>query len=471
MELGEAVALVEEMNRRFGTGWEGEPPYVTGLFREQREFFDAPHKRKAALCGRRAGKTEALAAWLLDAGWRMPNEMSAYIALRRTQARNVLWRTLIRVNQRHNLELRFRETDKQLTVVLPNDHVIWLAGCDDYAEADKFRGARYARIAIDEAQSFGPYLRELVDEVLDPALLDLRGDLALCGTPSPTLAGYFYEITTGAGDEEKWPTYHWTSLENVHLPHARKDLEERRQKNGWSETTPFYLREWMGLWVKDIDSLVFPFDAMKNAARALPGAGLRYVLGVDLGWHSKTAFCVMAYQPRLPDAWIVRAWKRGRLIPSAVAAHIDQIRHEFPVDRIVVDTGGLGRAIVEDFRAQYGIPAEPAEKRDKLTAAERVRGALLSGTLHVSTQTARELLDEWALLQWREDRKGFDDRFADDLSDACLYAYRACQLQYRPEHEPPRYGSREYYEHEEKKMMEFAARGGRKPTWWRHDGL
>jgi hypothetical protein len=197
----------------------GEPAWLAALFPQQRAFVEDPSEKKAAVCSRRTGKTEGVAAWFLQAAYASPGSLSVYIALTRNNARLILWNTLKGIDGRYRLGLWFREIDGQLMVQLPNKHRIWLAGCDNASEVDKFRGVRgesvggIRRAAIDKAQAFGPYLRTLVDDVLEPALLDQRGELALCGTPGPIPAGLFYAATTGDG--RRRPTLEHSQLDRA----------------------------------------------------------------------------------------------------------------------------------------------------------------------------------------------------------------------------------------------------------------
>mgnify|MGYP000361362497 FL=1 len=45
---------------------EKEAPYMQALFGSQKAFATDTSRKKAALCSRRAGKSEAIAAWLLE---------------------------------------------------------------------------------------------------------------------------------------------------------------------------------------------------------------------------------------------------------------------------------------------------------------------------------------------------------------------------------------------------------------------
>ena len=145
----------------------------------------------------------------------------------------------------YSIKLKLVSRAGGMMVEHPNGSSLWLSGCDDRSEIDKFRGQPFKRALIDEAQKYGPWLRELITESIDPGLADLQGTLALSGTPSPTPIGYFYEVTTG-GVKGYAPAHHWTVLDNPYMPHARAYLEEQRELNGWTEDSPTYRREWLG---------------------------------------------------------------------------------------------------------------------------------------------------------------------------------------------------------------------------------
>ena len=66
-----------------------------------------------------------------------------------------------------------------------------------------------------------------------------------------------------------------------------------------------------------------------------------------------------------------------------------------------------------------------------------------------------ELLDEWRLLQWDDDRRKEDPRFENHLSDACLYAWRESKhYTFATELVAPKVGSPEYYAMLEEQMLE-----------------
>jgi hypothetical protein len=457
--------LLEALRRSEAAG----RPWRDGLFPEQLAFVDDPSAKKAALCSRRAGKTEGVAAWLLDGAQDSPGALSIYIAKTRNNARLILWNTLKGVEHRHRIGLWFRELDGQLMVQTRNGHRIWLAGCDNAGEVDKFRGVRgelvagVRRAAIDEAQGYGSYLRTLIDDVLEPALMDQQGELAICGTPGPVPAGLFYEATTGDGGT-LWPTHHWTVLTNPYMPHAARWLESKREANHWAETNATYQREWLGRWVRDLGALVYPYDGQRNAYRELPEGQITYGLAVDLGASESersTAFVVGACRKGHPELYIVHVEKRAALIPSAIAAHVDRLQRQYRPIVTVMDEGALGKGYGEEMRRSYGIAVRPAEKQKKRGYQELVGGDLLSGRIKLNPFACRDLIDEMQVAQWNETKSDVDERFEVHACDAFLYLCRALRPYYRPEIEPPREGSEEAIRLESARRKKDASRRSR----------
>lgn len=455
--------LLAELARRARPKAKVSLAFLDDLHPKQRAFVEDPAKSKAALCSRRAGKSWGIACWLLEGGFDDPGGLSVYVARSKGNARLIIWPALDQINQRYKLGLKLREIDNQLMVQLPNGHRIWLAGAKDSSEVGKFRGPKYRRVAIDEAQEYGAYLREMVAEVFEPALLDKDGELCLTGTPAPVPAGLFYEATTGDGGP-KWSTHTWTVLDNPHVSNAAEFLRRYREKYGIDENHPTYRREWLGEWVRDDGALVYPYSGALNAFDGvLPEGQYTYAIGVDLGVNDASAWVVAACRRGHPEVYVLEAWKKEGLIPSAVAAHCERFLKKYPNAQLVVDSGGLGKGYAEEMRQTYGIPAIPAQKNDKRGFQELVAGDLLAGVIRIDPheKAARPLLDEIGILQWLPDKTAEDPRFENHAADAFLYAVRALRPVYRPELDPPKPGSPEWFAAErarERKAAQEAAR-------------
>lgn len=430
------------------------------LHDRQREFCDHVGKYRAGLCGRRGGKSDAAVSWLIDGGLQSPSEVSPYIALSRSRAVEITGRAFRRIERTTGVSLPERQDNGQVYRLLPNGHRIWLVGCDDKAAIEKLRGDPYRRVVIDEADSMRAYLHSLIHDVLGPCLMDLGGELAMIGTPGPTMAGPFYTATTGDGGKQ-WPTFRWSSFDNPHLPNARADVQEILDQTGLTWDSPSVRREYFAEWSRDEDAVCYPYDRERNGISGLPDGDYRHTIGIDLGVVDACAFVVGAYRVGHPERYILHAEKHTGMIPTRAAVRLQQLLQRFPRARAIADAGGMGKAYVEEWRQTYGLAVEAAEKLNVAGQIALVAGWLRTAELRILESDCRPLLDELPYIWWNEDRTGVDGHEGD-----CAAAFRYCCLgmspNYKPEIVGPAYGSAEWLAEESRKRKELAMSGGAK---------
>jgi hypothetical protein len=398
------------------------------LFDRQQDFFDDPAERKTACCSRRAGKTNETAADAVDGPLETPGSRSLYLTLTRERAKDLLWPDLHKLNHELQIGLKFNEVE--LTAKLPEmlgGGGVKLSGVPNASEIEKFRGGKLKRVRIDEAQSFGAYLKELVEDVLDPALLDLQGDLGLLGTPGPVCTGLFYEASTGK--LPGWSRHHWTVLDNPFVPHAKEWLARKKAQMGWTDDSPTYRREWLGEWVQDTGALFYRFrPALHTYSGELPkGHEWRYVLGWDLGWSDAMALVLLAFSDTCPHLYEAYSWKQSGITPSQVMeGHVLPLIETYRPIALVADTGGIGKAVVEDVAQRYRVRFEAAEKKEKLAGVEMLNDDFDRArvVLRAGSPWARELE---ILPKDPEDPTKEDARFDNHCADAGLYAFRKCR--------------------------------------------
>lgn len=454
-----------------------EHPSQHDFVRDKSRFF-------AAVAGRRAGKTEGVARKLLAASRRSNNgvNMSVYVGLRKDSARQVIWeRGLKRLSERYDLGLRLSEQDQQMRVVCPWGHKIWLTGCPNRAEIEKFRGFAYAMAVVDECGSM-PWLEELVRRAIRPALADAQGSLGLVGTPGLVCAGYWHDVTGCIVDgcsnhviNRQWSVRHWDIFDNPFIPDPETEVHIELENYGGDANHPDFVREWRGYWVKDETALVYPYDPSKNRFEELPGDDSdewHYGLGVDIGYNDACALVVGCYRVGHPEIYLVHAEKHERLIVSAVAGHVDRLCNKYPISRVVVDTGGSGaKTIAEELRQRYGMPCEAAQKKYKRDWQQIMAGDLRSGRIKVRERRPGEpvqgehagcLIDEWLVLGWDPSRTKEDERFPNHASDAALYLCRA----FKPQHTAERQ-VRDTMSAEKRAALEQLRQQHGRPYWMR----
>ena len=429
-------------------------------FDKQIAFINDPTRFKTAVCSRRAGKTVSCAIDLLQTASSLQGDV-AYITLNRRSAKKIIWRDLLKYNK--EFSLGGRPDNTELTLTMPNGSVIHVSGAKDESEAEKFRGLSLRKVYIDEAQSFRPYIQELIEDIIEPALTDYYGKLILIGTPGPIPAGFFYDIS----HSPNWSHHSWTMQDNPHIKAKSgqepldiiKELAERR---GLSINSPSILREYFGQWVKDADSLVYHFDPTKNIYYDLPN-DLRYVFGVDIGWKDADAIAVLGYSESQRKVYLVEEYIRSKNDITSLVAQIKALKEKYDPTKIVMDAGALGRKIQEEIRMRHSLHVEAAEKTRKSEFIALLNDDLRTGRLQAPKQSRFE--EDSYLVQWdysSPERPVISTGYHTDIGDAVLYAWRECKHFYEQAVKPPPPTQDEYMrqlEEREAEAIEDAKRG------------
>lgn len=450
------------------------------LFDKQLTVSNCQSKVFVMLCGRRAGKSFFAAFWLTEGCFLRPGSLNLFVTITRDNARLIVWPELKRLDDELGLGMVFNET--LLEVKVPNGATIMLRGCKDRPSVERFRGPKFFRIFADECGSFPPYLRDLY-ATIRPATIDLDGEFCFGGTPGIQFQGYWFEMSGPEGDprtKRTYPVFEWTMFENPHLPHAKRVAQEIKDENGWSDTHPTWVREYLGKWVEDESDLVIPFNVERNGITALPTHDpithvkikWNYVLAIDYGYEDNCAFVVLAYCKQLPEVYTVRSWKENQMLTHDIARQIRLTEDKCPGLVTVMDYGA-SKGIAEEIRRRYGVPIRPAEKRERSANIRLLRSEVLAqGRRRIVTGGGVNdpLLDEVAVLRFNEDHSDVDDGQEDHCFDAWMYGDRECRKYSHVESElEPEYGTIEWQKRERDRIIakrKSRAEGQVKQKFW-----
>ena len=449
------------------------------LFDKQLKFVSDPRPFKVAVCSRRAGKTIACAADLVDTALKNPETIGLYITLSRNSAKKIIWPELKKINAKYNL--KGTEDMIELSMTFPNGAVIYCSGAKDSSEIEKFRGLPLKKVYIDECQSFRAHLKELIDDVLVPALMDYDGSLILIGTPGPVPAGYFAEVSGAVkrvvSQEEQetdneedadfaWVPYSWTFFDNPHIALKSKKTHEQVLKRalkmrGVSITDPSIQREFFGKWVMDSNSLWIKYDLKLNHYDKLPPHHKwNYLLGIDLGFNDADAMAVIAWADTTDSIYLVEEVIHNKQDMTDLVNQINVLQNKYKISKMVIDEGGLGKKMAEEMRRRHSIPVHPADKARKQENVAFLNDSLRTGRFRASGNSRFAQDSMLVEIDWDKstpDRIRLSDKFHSDIIDAVLYAFKespAFAYVEPPKQHP--YGSKEWAEAQTNEMWNAA---------------
>lgn len=425
-------------------------------FDKQLEFIKSEMRFKTAVCSRRSGKSSACVADLINMCYTIPSINTAYITLARTSAKNIIWPLFKQILREYKIPVRY--DNSSLTIEFNNGSMIYVGGAKDESEIEKFRGMSYKKVYIDEAQAFRQtIISKLIEDIISPALWDVRGTLCLIGTPGPVPAGYFYDIS----HNPKWGNFTWTILDNPWIKiksgvEPATLLAEERERKGITEADPTYRREALGEWVQDFNALVYKFSPLKNIYAHFDTSHVTYIMGIDIGFNDADAIAVMAYSAKDKTVYLVEEVVTRKQDITSLVEQINALKTKYEPVKMVMDAGALGKKIQEEIRTRHGIPVEAADKARKLEYIKLLNDDLHTGKFKAFKGSLFE--EDSQLVVWDYDdpaKPRISDRYHTDIGDAVLYAWRECKHFFGSENDNiPKIGSDKYMDYLESKEAE-----------------
>lgn len=405
-------------------------------FPKQRDFVCDDSRLGAAKCTRRAGKSGGLGRLMHLTAKRWPKSPILYLLTTRDECKYVMWEPVLKpLNEKLGLGGVPNETE--LSMKFPNGSYIRCFGVDAKPdEMKKVLGVGYRLVVVDEAQKFRNDLRQLVYEMLMPAMSDLRGKIRLTGTPDELTSGLFYDVTKDEGQREPgWSVHEWNTHDNPYMAEQwAEDIAMLKQTNPLVEQTPAFQRMYLGKWVIDTSALVYKFSRERNVVKELPtGIKWTYVLGIDLGWNDASAFTLYAYNVSHPHLYIVESYKSPEMSIDAVAKKIRYYMETYDVSRLPCDPAS--KQVVEELRNRYQIPLVAAEKTGKAEHIEIMNADFTTGVIKLVDDGTKQLQEEYDFLIWDKNAAKKEEHpiCKNDCSDSSLYGWRYCyQYFYKP---------------------------------------
>lgn len=318
----------------------------------QLEIFKEPHRFKVVAAGRRFGKSR-LAAWLLLINALQNNDPTKYIfyvAPTFQQAKDILWGLLKEIG--HEVIAAAHENTGVLTLV--NGSKIALKGSD---RPDTLRGVGLAYCVIDE---YADMRASVFEQILRPALADVKGHCLFIGTPKGR--NHFYDIYQYAdsGEDPEWISFHFTSFDNPFLD--PKEIEAARK----SMSSFSFRQEFMASF-EAAASEVFKEEWLKFSDKE-PEEG-DYYMAVDLAGFEEVARETSAKKKRLDQSalalvkvneqgWWVKTIDYGRWDVRETAVRILKMAKDHNVRIVGIEKGALRNAILpymQDIMKRVGF--------------------------------------------------------------------------------------------------------------------
>jgi predicted phage terminase large subunit-like protein len=306
----------------------------------QTEVWQSDVRFKIVAAGRRTGKSR-LAAWMLivealhtDKGhvW--------YIAPTQGQARDIMWATLLELA--HPVVESSHVNNMQIRLV--NGSTISLKGAD---RPETMRGVSLKFVVLDEYADMKP---QVFEQILRPALADLKGKAMFIGTPLGR--NHFYDLYEYGltNKDPSFKSWHFTSFDNPLLDPEEIELAKQSMSS-------FAFRQEFMASFEAAQSDIFKAEWIKLGDEDDEPKDGQYYIAIDLAGFEdvskqssnkkkhldESAIAVVKiYQ----DGWWIEHIEVGRWDIKATAEKILAISRKYDVKVIGIERGMAKNAVL-----------------------------------------------------------------------------------------------------------------------------
>lgn len=399
------------------------------LYDKQQEVFSAvlhnAYKKFLIINSRRSGKTELLGR-LAVSDLLNPGSHVVYINRNSSAAIRQIRGPLNTALAQTNLKVIKGSIDNQ-ELYFDNGSMMLILGNNNSSDVDKVRGERISLCILDEC-GHQRNMKQLVREVLEPAMMDYGSDskLVMVGTP-PRIPHTYVEECYNEGEQRGWKVYHWTFLENPHIKDRDKVIEEVCKENGCTEESAFIQREYYGrMDAYDTDSLVikkYNFVDQTQLNQLGTTIDFAYVC-VDWGWEDKPAVVSMIVKDG--RMYITDCWSENhngiQAISQEILRQYNALKEKYNVVhpiKVIADNNEKGA--VWDLYDVYRIPnVNCAYKSGKSMALEQLNDLFSSSKITISNKLKDSaLVDDLKSTVWIRDEE--TDKVSHKDIDDSLY--------------------------------------------------
>jgi len=394
----------------------------------QQQVWNDQSRFKVVAAGRRTGKSR-LAAWMLIVEALQADRGNVwYVAPTQGQARDIMWLTLLELG---NPVIESSHVNN-MQIKLVNGAVISLKGAD---RPETMRGVSLKFVVLDEYADMKP---SVFEQILRPALADLKGKSLFIGTPMGR--NHFYELYNYGekNDDKEYKSWHFTSFDNPLLD--PKEIEAAKK----SMSSFAFRTEFMASF-EAASGGIFKEEWIKIDEDE-PKDG-RYFVAVDLAGFENVAAATTAKKKRLDqsaiaivkitsDGWWVADIEYGRWDIKQTAQKIFDVVRDYEPVCVGIERGALKNAVLpylSDLMRKYNsyfriedLTHGNKKKTDRITWS--LQGRLEHGKITFNEGPWNsELVDE--LMNFP------NAQVHDDLIDALSYIDQIAIAEYTADYE------------------------------------
>ena len=344
----------------------------------QKKILDHPARFKVNKAGRRFGKTELDAYFLIkNAG--KPNSNHWLVAPTYRQAKEMVWDKLLRMIPRELIKGR---NQVELSVRLVNGSRISLKGAE---RKDQLRGPGLDSLVVEEAAFID---HDVWPKILRAMLAESQGPVIFSSTPDgKNWFEELYQYAAGKMDAE-WAGFHHTIYDNPYI--TREEIAAIKASPEMSDLT--WRQEYLAEVMAMTGQVYSEFSDSRNVVLVTDESrDWVCVPGIDYGLDDYTACMWLHICPKTGVVLVRDEYRQYNVSIGRNAESIKQgsARRELHRGYYILDRSNFRRdptsmvSVAHEFK-KYGMACVPSE-RDPIVGRDLLKRSLEGGWLQISS--------------------------------------------------------------------------------------
>lgn len=394
------------------------------LYDKQQEVFSSflhnAYKRYLIINSRRTGKTELMGRLIAANLISSKDAHVVYINRNSSAAIRQIKKPLLTALAQTDLQIIKGSVESQF-IEFNNGSQLLIAGNNNSADIDKTRGERISLCIMDEC-GHQRNTRQIIREVIEPAMTDYGKDakLVLVGTPPRNPHTFIEEVYNNA-ISLGWKTYHWTYMENPHLPDRDLILEDVCRSNGCDPNSAFIRREYFGeMGVYDTDAKwIKKYSVIER--QQLPNTFDYAWVGVDWGFEDRAAVISVVADKVTKRAYVVDSWSEAKqgivTISEEIKRQVTALKENYNIARepmVICDNNE--KSAVSDLYHVYKLRnVYCAYKYDKDMALDQLNDFFSGNRICLLKDKCASVIEDCDNTLWKRDEE--TDKILHEIDD------------------------------------------------------
>jgi len=307
---------------------------------KQVEVLRSPQKNKVIVCGRRAGKSQMIAAEIIRGGLTGIYSKQIIIAPTYKQAM-IVYEKILELATKSGILVAIKKIVKSPhpQMVFDTKAVIDFGSADN---PDSLRGEAYDRVFLDE----GEFIKVEAMDAIRPLIYDTGAPMWI--TTTPYKRNFVWEFwKRGLAEDPRWGAFNYCYLDNPYLSDEGKE-EIENDIEEWGKDSLFVQIEIFGKYVQttdcyfDMDDVLFCVSKGCDHGQVHPKN--RYVAGVDCAGEGedKSVCVVLEINSMKQEYKVIEIRHLDKNKPRELVVMLQEIDEKYNLDRLYIDKTGLG---------------------------------------------------------------------------------------------------------------------------------